>query len=352
MSPFNGYILEVVMYSSTVSSSDYTRLMKYFKDKYDMNPTGGYLMFATQGGATPGGLPHETYGDSSLYLLRGSDGINWPYVQPTNLLYNPGPGKSVFGVLQFSALKDQDGNLIKSDGRYWGEISRNTYWAVDPFVQPYTLIDIFSSTDLFNWDYENSFDFGSGGFNLGTEGFNDGWFKDNGNGKIYAKFNAGTMSSQHDQQEYSLEVTNLQHGALTFAGSPVHTTGSAIANGGGMYSSYTALVSATYCMLWNRVDLGTNQGNLATSSSALTGYNSNSSLGAGSTHWEWGQIVTLGAGSTRMYQDNEGMGMAYQSATDSCLTSPGGFSNIPNPTTASTTFVPQGGYVTFAPAGL
>ena len=354
VSPFNGYIAEIIAYSSALSPTNYAQVIAYLKTKYDMAPTGAYVMAVTQGGAGTGGGPTQSYGDQSLYILRGPDGINWPYVQPSNLVCPAGPGKSVFGAVQFSILKDQYGNAIKSsDGYYWGELSRNAMWAANGEVTPYTTIDIASSPDFFNWTCEASFDFGPSGFNLasgsGANGFNDGWFVDAANGNIYAKFNAAnSLGGPYSWQEYSLQITNLAHGAVTFA-TPIHTTGTTLSSG--MYSSYTNLYSGTYYMIWNDQSAGNNQGNLAQSSSPFTGYNTNATI-SGGTHYEWGQLIQLPSTKYLFIQDNEGHGLEYETVDNPALANPTGFLSVPNPTTNGNAFFPQGPYILNTPSGL
>lgn len=161
---FTGQIAEVVMYNTVLTAAQYQLVAQGLINKYNMAASGSYyatgMMYA--GTAT---------GHFGLYMMQGSDGINWTY-RPTNLI----PNTANTASLQDPALL-LAGSSPNTGGLNW-MVSSN--YLSNSTVLSHTF-DIYSSPDLFTWTFVQHVDCSA--FTGTTTGAvaNPMWFVDSDN---------------------------------------------------------------------------------------------------------------------------------------------------------------------------
>lgn len=348
---FSGMIAEVITYQGKISASDYAGVVAWLQNKYGITPSGNYLMMAANraGGA---------YTDSNMYMMQSIDGVNWPYSLPVNYVPTLLSGQTATATLAPQMLHDDQGFLVKYNGKYWVENSRCPF--NNGIAWPCHLVDILYSTDLVHWTLSGTIDCDAvTGSSNSTRGcFNDGWFIDRGNSNaVYAFFNA-SINEQNSAgvQPYAAAVTLNADGSFTLgaitalAGSsfPFGSTGTPLT---GLFVENIVDLSGTYYAFFSNLAAFTKI-YWATSSSPFTGYNgANGNLFAtGGTSVEWPSWLQNG-GNGKIYWDAATPGEAV--ATDSALgTVSGVVAGSPTYPTARTQtgFVPQSLNVVRVPA--
>lgn len=315
---FSGYIAEVIVYDGALSSSDYAGVVTWLQAKYNLAPSGNYLMMAENEAAGP-------YADLNLYLLQG-DGTNFKPL-PTSYVPTTLSGQTIAATLAMQLLTDDHGTLVKYNGLYWAENSRCPFSGGE--LWPCLYVDILSSPDLFTWTVAATLNTDTLGITDGvtsTRGtFNDGWIMDRGHGNaIYALLNASNNEQNlAGTQEWAVPVTLNGNGTVTvgtavaFAGShfPFGSTGTPNT---GFYVEWVSLIGSTYYAFYtNLASGGTLQ--YATSSSFLTGYNAGGSLtGITGSPAEWPHWIQSNGNGT-LYWNNSPTNTKQATANDGAL---------------------------------
>jgi hypothetical protein len=301
---FNGYIAEIITYDGAISDADYARVVSWLQAKYDMAPSGQYLLFANN-------KAQGSYSDLNLYLQQG-DGTNWRAL-PVNALQPKVAGQTDTSSLSFMPLTDDQGNLVKYNGLYW---ARNTRcgWP-SPIVYPCVKTDILYSSDLVHWTVAALIDADALGITDGTSPnrvtFNDQFFIDRNNGNaVYAMLDASNDGSTAVTgfSEWVVPVTLNSNGTVT-QGAAIHMSGSAFPGGGGSwYAEFIAYKAGTYYTFWT--DQG-NSGRLmwATSTTGpFTGYNTSGNYFpvTSCAVCEWPKWIQVNGSGTIYWDDSSG----------------------------------------------